>query len=62
MFAYTALLIPLLNGVMAIIDKYDLNLETLPQNFLGLAVGIGTVIAKHGLVEIISRLKKQIYY
>ena len=57
MFAYTSLLIPLLNGVMAIIDKYDLNLETLPQNFLGLAVGIGTIITKHGIVEIINRLK-----
>jgi len=59
MFAYTSLLIPILNGVMAIIHKYDLNLETLPQNFLGLAVGIGTVIAKHGIVEIINRIKNR---
>jgi hypothetical protein len=59
MFAYTSLLIPLLNGVMAIIHKYDLNLETLPQNFLGLAVGVGTIIAKHGIVEIISILKSK---
>lgn len=59
MFAYTSLLIPLLNGVMAIIDKYDLNIETLPQNFLGLAVGVGTIIAKHGIVEIINRLKSK---
>lgn len=57
MFAYTSLLIPLLNGVMAVIHRYNLNLETLPQNFLGLAVGIGTIIAKHGIVEIINRLK-----
>jgi len=59
MFAYTALLIPLLNGVMAIINKYDLNLETLPQNFLGLTVGIGTIIAKHGIVEILNRIKNR---
>lgn len=59
MFAYTSLLIPILNGVMTIIHKYDLNLETLPQNFLGLAVGIGTVIAKHGIVEIINRIKNR---
>jgi len=59
MFAYTSLLIPLLNGVMTIIHKYDLNLETLPQNFLGLAVGVGTIIAKHGIVEIINRIKNK---
>lgn len=59
MFAYTSLLIPLLNGVMSIIHKYDLNLDTLPQNFLGLAVGVGTIIAKHGIVEIINRIKNK---
>lgn len=59
MFAYTSLLIPILNGVMYLIDKYDLNLETLPQNFLGLAVGVGTIITKHGIVEIISRIKNR---
>jgi hypothetical protein len=59
MFVYTSLLIPLLNGVMSIIHKYDLNLDTLPQNFLGLAVGVGTIIAKHGIVEIINRIKNK---
>jgi len=59
MFAYTSLLIPIMNGVMFIINKYDLNLETLPQNFLGLAVGVGTIIAKHGIVEIINRIKNR---
>jgi hypothetical protein len=59
MFAYTALLIPILNGVMFVIHKYDLNLDTLPQNFLGLAIGVGTIIAKHGIVEIINRIKNR---
>ena len=59
MFAYTSLLIPIMNGVMFIINKYDLNLETLPQNFLGLAVGVGTIITKHGIVEIINRIKNR---
>ena len=59
MFAYTSLLIPIMNGIMFIIHKYDLNLETLPQNFLGLAVGVGTIIAKHGIVEIINRIKNR---
>jgi len=59
MFAYTSLLIPILNGVMAVIHKYNLNMESLTQNFLGLATGVGTIIAKHGIVEIISRLKSK---
>ncbi len=41
------------------VNKYDLNLETLPQNFLGLAMGVGTIIAKHGIVEIINRIKNR---
>lgn len=57
MFAYTSLLIPIMNGILAVIKKYELNLETLPQNFLGLAAGIGTIIAKHGIIEIIKRIK-----
>lgn len=59
MFAYTALLIPILNGVMYVIGKYNLNLDTLPQNFIGLAIGVGTIIAKHGIVEIINRIKSK---
>ena len=57
MFAYTSLLIPIMNGVMAVIHKYDLTIDTLPQNFLGLAAGIITLIAKHGIIEIIRRIK-----
>jgi hypothetical protein len=59
MFAYTSLLIPIMNGVMFVIHKYDLNLETLPQNFLGLAMGVGTIIAKHGIIEIVNRIKNR---
>jgi hypothetical protein len=59
MFAYTSLLIPIMNGIMYIINKYDLNIETLPQNFLGLAMGVGTIIAKHGIVEIVNRIKNR---
>jgi hypothetical protein len=59
MFAYTALLIPVMNAVKFIIGKYDLNLETLVSNFAGLAVGIGTVVAKHAITDIISKLKNK---
>lgn len=60
MFAYTSILIPIMNGVLFLIDKYDLNLETLPQNFIGLGVGVGTIIAKHGIVELVKRIKNKL--
>lgn len=60
MFAYTSMLIPILNGIFYLIGKYDLNLETLPQNFIGLGVGVGTVIAKHGIIELVKRIKNKL--
>jgi hypothetical protein len=57
MFAYTSLLIPVLNGVLYIVDKYELNLDTIVQNFIGLSIGVGTIIAKHGISIIISKIK-----
>lgn len=59
MFAYTSLLIPIMNGILAVVGKYDLNLETLPQNFLGLAMGIGTIITKHGIISILNKIKSK---
>ncbi len=60
MFAYTSMLMPIMNAILWMINKYEFNLETLPQNFLGLAVGFGTVVAKHGIVEIIKRIKNKL--
>ena len=60
MFAYTSMLIPIMNGVLYLIGKYDLNLETLAQNFIGLGVGVGTIIAKHGIVDLIKRIKSKL--
>jgi hypothetical protein len=57
MFAYTGMLIPIMNGILYIVGKYDLNIDTLIQNFIGLAMGVGTIIAKHGITEIVNRLK-----
>ncbi len=59
MFAYTAMLIPIMNAINSIVGKYDLNFDTLPQNFLGLGIGIGTIITKHGIAEIIDRIKSR---
>ena len=57
MFAYVSLLVPIMNGIFYIIGKYDLNLDTIVQNFMGLAIGVGTIIAKHGIIDIVKRLK-----
>ena len=59
MFAYTSLLIPVMNGILALIGKYDLNMDTLIQNLVGVAAGVVTIIAKHGVLEIIKRLKNK---
>jgi hypothetical protein len=60
MFAYTSMFIPIMNGVLYLIGKYDLNLETLPQNFIGLGVGVGTIIAKHGIIDLIKKIKSKL--
>jgi len=57
MFSYTGMLIPIMNGILYIVGKYDMNLDTICDNFMGLAMGVGTVIAKHGIVEILNKIK-----
>lgn len=57
MFSYTALLIPFLNAVAAVVGKYDLNIDTLPGNFIGIGVGIGSIVAKNGISYIIDKMK-----
>lgn len=57
MFAYTALMIPVMNGILYLIGKYELTPETVIQNLIGLAAGIGTLVAKHGINYIINKLK-----
>lgn len=58
MFAYTAILIPIMNGVFYIIGKYDMGVDQVITNFFSLSVGVATRIAKHGLVELLDRLRR----
>lgn len=60
MFAYTAILIPIMNGILYIIGKYDLSVDTFLQNFAALGIGVGTLIAKNGIIYIIDKLKDKI--
>ena len=60
MFAYTAILIPIMNGILYVVGKYDLNVDTFLENFAALTMGVGTLIAKNGIIHIIDRLKDKI--
>ena len=57
MFAYTSLLIPIMNGVGYMVGKYDLTPETAIQNLVGIGVGLGTIVAKHGITHILDKIK-----
>lgn len=57
MFAYTAILIPIMNAILWVIGKYEMSVDAVIQNFFSLGVGIASRIAKHGLVELINKLK-----
>lgn len=57
MFGYTSILIPIMNAILWIIGKYDMSVDSVIQNFFSLGVGIASRIAKHGLVELINKLK-----
>ena len=60
MFAYTSLLIPIMNGILFLINKYEFDINGLIENFIGLSVGVRTIISKHGIVELIKRIKDKL--
>lgn len=57
MFAYTSLLLPIMNGILFLINKYQFTLDTIVDNFIGLSVGVGTIVTKHVIVKLIQKLK-----
>lgn len=56
MFAYASLLIPIMNGLSSLVGKYDLTIDSFIYNVSGLALGIGTIIAKRGIEFILNKL------
>ena len=60
MFSYTTILIPIMNGILYIIGKYDMGVDQVVQNFFSLSTGVATKIAKHGLIELLDKLRKMI--
>lgn len=60
MFAYTAILIPIMNGILYIIGKYNLTIDSFLENFSALMMGIITITAKHGIKAIVDKIKDRI--
>lgn len=57
MFAYASILLPIMNGLAYLAGKYTLTVDSFIFNLSGLAMGIGTIIAKHGIMFILKKLK-----
>lgn len=57
MFAYTSLMIPIMNTVYYVVGKYDMGLDNLIENFIGVSIGVGTITTKHAIMDMINKLK-----
>jgi hypothetical protein len=50
-------MLPIMTTLSSVINKFDLNLDTMSQNFLMLTAGVGTIVAKHGIAYLLNKLK-----
>jgi len=57
MISYTAMLVPVMNGINAIIGIYNMDLGTFLMNFAMFSAGITALMAKHGIGFLMNRLK-----
>jgi hypothetical protein len=57
MLGYTAILLPSMNAISALIGEYHFNIDTLPANLLSVGLGIGTFLAKNGFNYLVNKLK-----
>lgn len=57
MIAYTAMLVPVMNGINAIIGIYNMDLETFLMNLTMFSAGITAIMAKHGISFLMNKLK-----
>ncbi len=60
MIGYTSLLVPTMNAMNALVGKYELNMDTLPSNFLSLGIGVVSFLAKNGINYLIKKLKNKV--
>jgi hypothetical protein len=59
-FAYTSILVPFMNGIKYIVGKYELTTDNFVGNFTSLGIGVTSLVAKHGINYIKSKLKKNL--
>lgn len=57
MISYTAMLVPVMNGINAIIGLYNMDLETFFMNLGVFTAGITSIMAKHGIGFLMSKLR-----
>ena len=57
MLAYTAILVPAMNGISAIVGKYDLTIDSLMGNAAAISLGITTFLAKYGFDSLVKKFK-----
>lgn len=59
MLAYTSILIPAMNGISAIVGKYDLTIDTLIGNASAISLGIATFLSKYGFDWLVKKFKNK---
>ncbi len=59
MLAYTSILIPAMNGISAIVGKYDLTIDTLIGNAAAISLGIMTFLTKYGFDWLVKKFKNK---
>ena len=57
MLAYTAILVPVMNGISAIVGKYDLTIDSLMGNAAAISLGVTTFLAKYGFDWLVKKFK-----
>jgi hypothetical protein len=59
MLGYTSILIPAMNGISAIIGKYDITMDTLIGNASAIVLGISIFLSKYGFDWLVNKFKNK---
>jgi hypothetical protein len=54
---YTAILIPSMNAISALVGTYHYDLDTLPNQLVSMGLGMGSFIAKHSFNFLVNKLR-----
>ena len=57
MISYTAMLVPVMNGINAIIGIYNMDVSTFLMNLAMFSAGLIAIMAKHGLGYLLNKLR-----